>query len=125
MDFSLWLCPDTSLTCWEKMHQFYLHRDLFISSTNKEGTLPILRLNRNCSLYKARCDFIKENKWSIAEPKPNIPPAIRKSPRRGYKLPSTPLPLVDQKPTAQSPNPPGRQHRSGVITSPSASSTHV
>jgi hypothetical protein len=125
MDFSLWLCPDTSLTCWEKMHQFYLHRDLFISSTNKEGTLPILRLNRNCSLYKARCDFIKENKWSIAEPKANIPPAIRKSPRRGYKLPSTPLPLVDQKHTAQSPNPQGRHHRSGVITSPSASSTHV
>jgi hypothetical protein len=28
MDFSGWLCPDTSFSCWEKMHQFYLHHDL-------------------------------------------------------------------------------------------------
>jgi hypothetical protein len=116
MDFSGWLCPNTSLTCWEKMHQFYLHRDLFTTSTNKEGTLPILRLNRNCSLYKARGEFIKENKWSLVEPTANITSAIRKSPRGPQCGGATKFPI--------SPTRDGRQHRSGIISSPSHVGKH-
>eukprot|EP00978_Attheya_sp_CCMP212_P006555 scaffold15195_cov40-Attheya_sp.AAC.1 len=85
------------------MHQFYLHRDLFLTSTNKEGTLTILRLNRNGSLYKARCDFITSNKWSVAEPTPTITSAIRKSPHVYNKLPTSPVPAVNQGVAAKSP----------------------
>ena len=53
-DISKWLCTNAGLTCWEKMHQFYLPRNLFTKSVIKAQGLPLLYLNRSCTLYKVR-----------------------------------------------------------------------
>eukprot|EP00978_Attheya_sp_CCMP212_P039235 scaffold202291_cov38-Attheya_sp.AAC.1 len=73
---------------------------------------------------QARCDFITDNKWSVAEPTPTITSAIRKSPRVYNKLPTSPVPVVNQGGAAQSLTPDGRQHRSGVISTPPRTVKH-
>jgi hypothetical protein len=50
-NMSKWLCTNSDLTCWEKMHQFYLPRNVFTKSGIKAQGLPLLYLNRSCTMY--------------------------------------------------------------------------
>eukprot|EP00978_Attheya_sp_CCMP212_P002546 scaffold5157_cov34-Attheya_sp.AAC.2 len=58
MDHSSWLCPYRQLTCWEKIHQYYMKHDLF-TINEVDGELPMVKLDRTSTLYKARNTFIQ------------------------------------------------------------------
>ena len=59
MQFDNWLCPHSELTCWEKMHQFYLKTDLYTLQV-VDGELPMVKINRLSALYKAKNEFISK-----------------------------------------------------------------
>ena len=68
MDFSTWMCQEVNMTCWEKMHTFYLPHEIFTSVKQKEGSLPIHQLNRLSPFYIARNDFTKLHESALMEP---------------------------------------------------------
>jgi hypothetical protein len=109
MMYDSWLCPYPELTCWEKMHLFYMQRDLF-TLTEVDGELPMVKINRISSLYKARRDFIELCQKELAPASPSakssdhsmvvVPHRI--SPRRALVSKATM----------------GRVHCIGVVSSP-------
>ena len=79
----LWLCPNTSLTCWEKAHSFYMPNGLFHQNFDSEGSPSNMvnfnettKLNLKSHLYLLRKETLKkcnikydtcfriEKKWS-------------------------------------------------------------
>ena len=61
-----WLCPDTSLTCWEKAHSFYIPNGLFHSTffdkgshNNKVNFNETAKLNLRSKLYLLRKETLK------------------------------------------------------------------
>ena len=100
MDFSTWMCQDTKMTCWEKMHTFYLPHEIFTSVKEKEGSLPIHQLNRLSPYYLARNEFTKQHESALIEPSdsvtlsdnstvPSLESPRRRSPRLQFNSPSS------------------------------------
>ena len=65
-----WLCPDSSLTCWEKAHNWYIPNGLFhlkhdTSITNEKNSIidftKVSRINWSSSMAKERKRQLKES----------------------------------------------------------------
>ena len=61
-----WLCPNTSLTCWEKAHSFYIPNGLFHSNlfyresfNNKADFNETAKFNLKSKLYLLRKETLK------------------------------------------------------------------
>ena len=61
-----WLCPNTSLTCWEKAHTFYIPNGLFYQNFDGDGSPSNMvnfnetaKLNLKSHLYLLRKDTLK------------------------------------------------------------------
>ena len=57
-DFS-WLCPDSTMTCWQKFHKYYGPRKLYSVTRNaedddKEHKYNFDKINTKSELFKAK-----------------------------------------------------------------------
>ena len=78
-----WLCPDTSLTCWEKAHSFYIPNGLFHSNFKKEGSPTKLvdfndtaKFDLRSKLYLLRKETLK---CTVMNRSPDSSPESRKT----------------------------------------------
>jgi hypothetical protein len=115
-DISKWLCTNPDLTCWEKMHQFYLPRNVFAKSTSAKSTSnskdhPLLHLNCRSTMYKARKLFCDESTTMSGEAEMLQSESDGDMCQSGCFSPRAPA----QRPVAQ-----GRMHRSGIVSSPNS-----
>ena len=114
-----WLCTNSDLTCWEKMHQFYLPQNVFLKVTKKGDGLPSLQVNRASTMYKARqfCFAPTESLSSDSE--------MLESESEGEVSTAGGSSLSVRAPTRHAVAV-GRMHRSGIISSPNSNNdVHV
>jgi hypothetical protein len=56
-----WCCPELDLTCWEKLHQFYIPSGLFPSLAQ----LQVRRPNGFCSCFKSHDFYIQRSNCAM------------------------------------------------------------
>jgi hypothetical protein len=54
-----WLCPDSTMTCWQKIHKYYEPRKVYSMTTNakdddKEHKYNFSKINTKSELFKAK-----------------------------------------------------------------------
>ena len=56
-----WICPDKGLTCWEKLHQFYIPNNLFTVATQEitPNSYYNAHIKRSCNLLKQKNNALK------------------------------------------------------------------
>ena len=110
-DISKWLCTNPDLTCWEKMHQFHLPRNVFAKSTSNSKDHPLLYLNRRSTMCKTRKLFCDESATMSVEAEMLQSEIDGDVCLSGCFSPRAPA----QRPVAE-----GRMHRSGIVSSPNS-----
>jgi hypothetical protein len=60
-DTVYWCCPDLDLTCWEKLHQFYIPSGLFPSLAQLQERRP----NSFCNCFKTHDFYMQRNNCAM------------------------------------------------------------